>query len=150
MTPTSIQRIGAVAFVILIMNLLFLFLSIDYILSGTFSTAVSYIHSIGTAVLILTLLTALMEFVCAQSPYNMRGLLLGYVWCISTLSFAISMLVLFQFQNMDYFLSPVIHSAIASLLGLGGFVLYCILARWYKRRVRDDIPTPQKVGRGGL
>ena len=37
-----------------------------------------------------------------------------------------------------------VYGAVAVALGIVGFVLYCVLARWYKMRVRDDIPTPHK------
>ncbi len=38
----------------------------------------------------------------------------------------------------------ILYTGLAALLSFAGFVLYCLLARWYKRRVKDDIATPQK------
>ena len=144
-TPSSICRIGGAGFLVLNVNLVCLFLSIYNLLGGNIPVAVAYLHSIGIAVLLLILLTASIEFVCAQSPHSMRGLLLGYVWCISTFSHIIAVLFLFQFKYTGYFIVPVVYCTIATLLGVIGFVVFCVLARWYKRRVRDDdIVTPHQ------
>jgi len=37
-----------------------------------------------------------------------------------------------------------VYSAVTVVSSILGFILFCVLARWYKRRVRDDIATPHK------
>ncbi len=83
-----------------------------------------------------------MEFVSAQSPYNMRGLLQGYVWCIVIFSSLIANLIDFEkshFSKDPLALVMLIYSSVAFAVTLVGLVLFCLLARWYKRRERDDI-----------
>ena len=36
------------------------------------------------------------------------------------------------------------YGVVSVALSIVGFVLYCVLAGWYKMRVRDDIATPHK------
>ena len=81
-----------------------------------------------------------MEFVSAQSPSNMRGLLQGYVWCIVISSSGISDLITtFSFSKYGLAHHKLIFSSVATVVTLVGLVLFCLLARWYKRRERDDI-----------
>ena len=108
--------------------------------------SLAYAHSIVVAALLISLLTSAMEFVCAQSPYNMRGLLLGYVWCIYVVTYILAQLlfkVLYDLRSTHPWI-VILYTGLAALLSLAGFVLDCLLARCYKRRVRDDIATPQK------
>ena len=76
----------------------------------------------------------------------MRGLLLGYVWCIYVVTYILAQ-ILFEVLHDLRSTHPwivILYTGLAALLSLAGFVLYYLLARWYKRRVRDDIATPQK------
>ena len=140
--PSSVWRIGAAAFIVLVVNILCLFPSIFNL---TVPMPVAYGHSVGKAFLVLLLLTSSMEFVCAQSPHNMRALLLGYIWCIHFFSYATSMLILKLKTPSTSSGLVMIHSVVATQLSSFGFVLYCLVARWYKRRVRDDdIITPHQ------
>ncbi|XP_064403264.1 solute carrier family 15 member 3-like [Halichondria panicea] len=144
---SSIRRIGLIAFAIFIVNFVCVLLSIYYYVSNQpIHIVLAYAHSIVVAALIISLLTSAMEFVCAQSPYNMRGLLLGYVWCIDVFTYILAQIlfeVLYDLKSTHPWI-VILYTGLAALLSLAGFVLYCLLARWYKRRVRDDIATPQK------
>ncbi len=80
-----------------------------------------------------------MEFVCAQSPYNMRGLISGFA------SFTI-----FMFAFLGYSLSlafthvcsakycDTIQSSIGVFLTAVGFLLHFVMACCYKYRVREE------------
>ncbi len=78
-----------------------------------------------------------MEFVSAQSPSNMHGILQGYVWCIA--SGISDLIITFSFSKYGLAHHKLIFSSFATVVTLVGFVLFCLLARWYKRRERDDI-----------
>lgn len=86
------------------------------------------------------------QFVCAQSPYNMRGLLAGY----TTFNYMLSMILGALLYRLIDVIAPdpyknIVHTAVAAVLSLLGFVLYCILARWYQKRVRDEEYYTQPV-----
>ncbi len=86
------------------------------------------------------------QFVCAQSPYNMRGLLAGYTTFIHTLPILVG---IFVYQVIKYVCTEayedVVHTSVAAALSLVGFVLHCLLASWYKRRVRDEDYNAHRV-----
>ena len=102
--------------------------------------------SVVVALLVMVLLSTAFEFVCAQSPYNMRTLVTGY----ATLSFfsPIAMGSLLHSFFTKVCTGPycsIILCSISTALGIVGFLLHCILARWYERRVRDDIYHPHRL-----
>ena len=88
--------------------------------------------------------TKLFEFVCAQSPYNMRGLLTGYVGFLY-----FSAVETGNFLDRTFFCHesycPIVRNATTTGLCLIGSIIYCILARWYKLRVRDEVYNPHQV-----
>ena len=96
--------------------------------------------------LIMVLMSSALEFVCAQSPYNMRTLVIGYATLLLFLSIFIGSLPrnVFVRHCTDTYCSIILNS-ITVLLAVIGFLLHCILARWYKRRVRDDIYSPHRL-----
>ena len=144
--PSALQRIGVSALLIMLGNCAWLILSIvGYARNISNWSWSSYPYSIILAICMLLLVPSMLEFVCAQSPYNMRGLLVGYVWFVTSFVFVIAGIL--QSIFTDACKEPycaIIYNVIATLLGVVGFVLYCVLAYWYKRRVRDDISTPHK------
>ena len=91
------------------------------------------------------IMTTSMEFVCAQSPYVIRGLLSGVNFCVIILSSTLGVLV---YRNSVHLCHSkqclIIPYSIGTGLGMVGFLLYLIVAYWYKRRVRDEeyIPYP--------
>ena len=143
--PSMLKRIGAASFIVLIVNITYLVLCIVKFEKDIPLSWIGYPHSVIAALLKILLTAASLEFLCAQSPYNMRGLLIGYFWCINLLSYVVVNIVYSVLTipcNEQY--CVVIYSSLATGLSVIGFVVYCILARWYKRRVRDDISTPHR------
>ena len=90
---------------------------------------------------------ALLEFISAQSPHTMKGLLLGVFYAfkglfitlgsVATLPFAEKRLWGDQHGMFDcgfyYYLSN-------SVFGVLGLVVFILAARWYRNRERDDPP----------
>ena len=88
--------------------------------------------------LLVLLINGILEFVCAQSPYNMRGLLTGYMILLVLLSVSVNFLMRYFHFLMYIHSKCYILPSISTALSLIGLVVYCLLARWYKRRVRDE------------
>ncbi len=85
----------------------------------------------------MLLASAMLELVCAQAPYNMRGLFGG---CM--------MLVLLSSLIIGFYIpsnSTLTIYGVRVGISLLGFILYCLLARWYKRRVRDEDYNAHRV-----
>ena len=49
------------------------------------------------------------------------------------------LIITFLFSKYGLAHHKLIFSSFATVVTLVGFVLFCLLARWYKRRERDDI-----------
>ncbi len=142
LTPSSIRRIGVSFLLIVITSFFCILICVYFYFYHDVQIALAYIHSLSVAITFSILYPSLMEFVSAQSPYNMRGLLQGYVWCIITFSILIADLINFEkshFSKDHLALVMLICSSVAFAVTLVGLVLFCLLARWYKRRERDDI-----------
>ncbi len=74
----------------------------------------------------------------------MRGLLTGYMIFLLFLSFSLNYLIgflLLKFSKQQYHAVPSLSTALSVI----GLVLYCLLARWYKMRVRDEDYNAHRV-----
>ena len=88
-----------------------------------------------------------LEFISAQSPHTMKGLLLGVFYAFRGLFITLGCVVTFPFAQEKlwgdrhgifdcgfyYYLSN-------SVLGVIGLVVFLMAARWYRNRERDDLP----------
>ena len=98
-----------------------------------------------------TLVTVtIFEFISAQSPHSMKGLLLGTYYAISGMYQFISSITLLPFTSMSilsilskfgYLFGYLLVACIISTIG---FFLFLVAAKWYKYRVRDDRPYDQR------
>ncbi len=85
---------------------------------------------------------AVYEFICAQSPYSMRGLVIGVFFFIYGLFNALVGLIIvifaLTFKSEASLLLSCGSSYSLSVLTLGilGFFFYVFIARWYKKRQR--------------
>ena len=144
--PSILKRIGIASFLIVIVSVVSLIVSVvSHFESSVDSFWLDNILDVVTGLSSMVLLSAAFEFVCAQSPYNMRTLVTGY----ATMSFffpigmgTILHTIINNFCTDSYCF--IIRCSISTALGIVGFFLHCILAHWYKRRVRDDIYHPQR------
>ena len=136
--PTIMRRLGLLLFLATICNIVYSIIGFIHP-TGTlplwsFATYTALSYSLFA---FITVCAA--EFVCAQSPYNIRGLMSGFV-----------LFTIFLFAFLGYALSLVFthlcigkHCSTAQYsigvgLGIAGFLLHLVVARWYKRRVRDE------------
>ena len=102
--PNTLRRIGMAAFLILILNSGLLIIAVTdffnpelHLVQNVWRYAVVNILN-GVATLFF--LTGVFEFVCAQSPYNIRGLLTGYTNFVLLLSFSLATLTV---ELVDFF-----------------------------------------------
>ena len=84
-----------------------------------------------------------LEFISAQSPYSMKGLLVGMSFAIQGFSQLIGYLVILPVSLAKSWTDVTIscgfiYLLIICIIGLGGLILFSLVARKYKYRKRDD------------
>ena len=102
------------------------------------------IPNILTGVAIPFISVTILEFISAQSPHTMKGVLLGVFYAIRGLFTLTGAVLVFPFAEwskkqglLDCGFSYYLFSV---LLGVVGLVVFCVTARWYRYRVREDRP----------
>ena len=103
------------------------------------SLSIDVIFSVSGSLLFVVFLPAELEFVCAQSPYNMRGLLVGLVYVkyvCSGFFNAVFSILMSSLCTSEYCI--IIQWSVIAVLILFGFVLFLFVVRRYKLRTRDD------------
>ena len=141
-----LKRIGTVFSIITLVTFLYFILKLVHYLSKSSETewAVNAFYYPTSGILFQVLLTSMLEFICAQSPYNMRGLLVSAFAMFVFLSATVGSNFRFHIFCKESFCSPIIYS-VETVICLIGFLLFCVVARWYKKRVRDEDYSPQRV-----
>lgn len=101
------------------------------------------LNGIAAPLLSITVL----EFISAQSPHTMKGLLLGVFYAFRGLSITIGCVVTFPFAQEHLwagrngvFDCGFYYYLCNSVLGMIGLVVFVKAARWYRYRERDDPP----------
>ena len=147
--PSSLKRVGIVSFLTFVVNCGFLFVSICKFVHLVDLSELQWpynIHLILFGVTITFLINGVLEFVCAQSPYNMRGLFTGCTFFLLFFSIILGGIVFGLFNHCKQEYIFVTQNSFTTALSLVGFILHCVLAHWYKRRVRDeDYPVHRVV-----
>ena len=94
--------------------------------------------------------TAVLEFICAQAPHNMKGFLIGIIFSIVGTAISLGYVILIVFylgfnygDSYAYTGCGTWYFSVNSLISLAGFVLYCVVSVWYRPRVRDDVSFEQ-------
>ena len=78
------------------------------------------------------------EFICAQAPYNMTGILKGPFLTATYLFFSLATILHTSTCGIWSYLSTLVLAVVSSaLLGL--------VIRWYKARERDEITRSQDL-----
>ena len=81
-------------------------------------------------------LYSILQFIYSQAPEHMKGFFLIWTWV------AIGTVIALSQQNIldcsQYKYCGVILTSVAVAFSLLVFVVYCCVARWYKRRERDE------------
>ena len=109
---------------------------------------VFFLHFSMNGILFQVLFTSLLEFMCAQSPYNMRSLLASFIFPLTLLSLIIDMTVTEILRHSSFSAQPwfpLISLSVKTLFWFIGFLLFCVVAHWYKMRKRDEDYSPQRV-----
>ena len=135
--PSILRKIGIISLFISALNTVFLILELlqnDY---GDLVVIKYVLNSISQGLLTMLLFSTTMELVCAQAPYNTRGLFGG---CMILVLFSSSITGQFFLPN-----NTLTTHGFRVGISLLGFILYCLLARCYKRRVRDEDYNAHRV-----
>ena len=150
--PSILKRITVVPLIFALVSFVCLILELTHYFSNLTETTTMWIVSILynslTGILFQVLLTSLLEFMCAQSPYHMRGLLLSFtlplIFLSKTVDWIISNVIEHHLCSSHTWCPLVLHS-VETLICFTGFLLFCAMARWYKMRVRDEDFSTQRV-----
>ena len=149
--PSILKRIGVVPLIMSLVSLVCFILMLAHYLSHSSETATEFIvytlYYLFSGILLQVLLTALLEFTCAQSPYNMRGLLVSFVVPFSSLVYATGWICgkLVSQKVCSLSWCSLTLFSLKTLTCFIGFLLFCVVARWYKMRVRDEDFSTQRV-----
>ena len=83
---------------------------------------------------------ALYEFICAQSPHSMKGLLIGFSFAISgVFQFLASLPLLpFMFSRLSLPSCGMEYYMVTMVVGVVGLAVYVYVVRKYKLRERDE------------
>ena len=92
----------------------------------------------GLAQLLVNMTT--LEFICAQSPRTLHGLLIGLWYAMFSIKYLILSLLDIIFQRSHYFF---IYQSLRTLAVMFSVILFTCVARQYKYRVRDDVVPEQ-------
>ena len=144
-SPSILKCIGIVCFIILLVTAGFL---IALVINHSHLTQwMEILYSVFFGSFDMLKFTFTTQFVCAQSPYNMRGLLSGYSIFLNLASIGLGT-ALFRFigalcKSTEYY--KIIQWSMGAGIDLVGFTLHCVLAHKYKRRVRDEEYDPHRV-----
>ncbi len=83
------------------------------------------------------------EFTCAQTPYNMRGLLIGIFFSVQGMFSLLSVLMQYLFMTSQYTFPTLTCSGwyylVLLCFSVFGFLFFVLVACKYKRRRRDEV-----------
>lgn len=90
------------------------------------------------------LLTSTVEFVCAQSPYSMKGFVGGFLYCVCGFAVLLSLgmkalfITLFEKIPNILFSCGVWYFSSVALLSVIWIVVASVVSKWYTKRRRDE------------
>ena len=98
---------------------------------------------------LITIFISLFEFVCAQTPYTMKGLIIGLSCSSLGLSTALTGATLTTWAHA--WSQPVTYPTCAFwfylfliLVTIVGLVMFGVVAKWYKKRERNEVFEEQR------
>ena len=89
-----------------------------------------------TQIVFFIFYTSIIEFICSQAPEHMKGFFLFWTWLVVVIVILTSTINPLNCSQYKY--CGVYLTSVAVLFSLLVFVVYCCVARWYKRRERDE------------
>ena len=153
--PSILKRIAAVPLLFTFVSFACFILKLTTDLTDSDEYTTDYVkwiiyilHFSINGILYQMLFTSLLELMCAQSPYHMRGLLVSFSLPLLLLSDIVNFVVSNIFTNIlchaiQWY--PLISYSVKTLTCFIAFLLFCAAARWYKMRVKDEDYSPQRV-----
>jgi len=149
-SPSVLKRIGLGCVIIVLTHIGYLALSIIVFLKQMDLELLWPNLSFGIiiGVIVQFMIVEVLEYICAQSPYNMRGSLTGYVLFLFLTAISVGAFVSTCLSNSSICKSNyclIIESCIATVISVVGLILHCCVARWYKMRVREELYSPQRI-----
>ena len=111
------------------------------------NTLVLLVPSLLTGIAVPLIYITILEFISAQGPHTMKGLLLGVFYAIRGLFIVLGVVFTMPYvqQRMwreckGAFTCGFYYYLMNTVLGVLSLVLFCIAAKWYRYRTRDDRP----------
>ena len=104
-------------------------------------------YNLINAISIMLFFIPIFEFVYAQTPYGMKGFLTGITWAaVQFCGTVADCLVHTAWYNgwKKQFTNPscgVLYYIFMALVGIVGLIIFCIVAKWYRRRQRDELAS---------
>ena len=110
--------------------------------------AIPYNFILGFAAIVLPKSST--EFICAQAPYNMKGLLIGIFYTILIFFIFLGTLLNLAWSNnwfaiLDTSTCGVWFYLTTLVLAVVSSALLCLVIRWYKARERDETTRSQNL-----
>ena len=146
--PSSLKRIGIGSlFTVLVSSVALILSGVGYANGNDLGTDKLWLQlpqSILQAAIAILLYTGVLEFVFAQTPHNLKGFMIGYTWCMYSVSSILAALIFSVLINVceDSSYCLLVFCSIVTGISITGFVLFSLLACCYKKRVRQETHTP--------
>ena len=88
----------------------------------------------------LLVFTTALEFICAQAPLRMKGLLIGFWYA----TFALQYLATYTpDEKIESYIMWIIFHGVRAFLILVSLIMYCCVAKRYRYRLRDEVVNEQ-------
>ena len=140
--PSMLKRIGIASLFVIVLK----FIHVCWLVAGLYietQQSSDWFHNssyIVTMLIFQSIISTVYEFVCAQSPYSKRGILIGYTTAIVIFSLAINQAIfLFSQHFFNNPITSIVRVSIESAFSVIGFLLHCIVSHKCQMRVREDI-----------
>ncbi len=142
--PSILKKIEIASFLSAFVSLICLILKlINYHFEGglmAIDWTISVLYKSMQGLIFQTCVTSAVEFICSQSPYSMRGMITACIAisCILSETFGYGTgFLLDKYTCEASWCFPVSWCVKVTLCTIA-LILYCVVARRYKRRVRGD------------
>ncbi len=154
-SPSLLRKVGFTSSVVVALSFSCLIIKlVQHVLMDYSDGAVSewiarVLYYAMSGLLSQVLFTSVLEFFCAQSPYHMRGLVLSFALSFTIISsligYWLGFFLEYQVCKDQSSWCSVVPFAVKTVISLISLVLFCVVSRWYKMRVRDDGFAQQKI-----
>ena len=147
--PSMLKRVGLAFFLIIPLSIILLVMNIVAFATNSFTVQRLPLYCTITAIAALQyylMISSFLQFICAQSPQSMKGFMIGSMWVITVIIVVVSYFIYYAWSlkcigpgcGTGYF-------SLVTLLSMAGFVVYCVVAKRYRLRERDDCPNNQAI-----